>query len=100
VRFVHDVPRSRVVFGAGRRRELPAELVRLGLTRPLLVTDPSSKAGEELSDLLAPLSVGRFDEVVMHVPAEVAAGAVAAARSAAADSVVGCHRQPAQDDGA
>ena len=88
MQFVHDVPGSRVVFGAGRRRELAAELDRLALTRPLLVTDPASKAGEELSDLLAPLLVGRFDEVVMHVPAEVAARAVDAARAAGADSVV------------
>ena len=88
MRFVHDVPGSRVVFGAGRRRELAAELDRLALTRPLLVMDPASKAGEELSDLLAPLLVGRFDEVVMHVPAEVAARAVDAARAAGADSVV------------
>jgi maleylacetate reductase len=88
MQFVHDVPGSRVVFGAGRRRELAAELGRLGLTRPLLVTGPSLKTGEELSDLLAPLLVGRFDEVVMHVPAEVAARAVDAAHAAAADSVV------------
>jgi maleylacetate reductase len=88
MQFVHDVPGSRVLFGAGRRRDLAAELGRLALTRPLLVTDPSLKAGEELSDLLAPLLVGRFDEVVMHVPVEVAARAVDAARTAAADSVV------------
>jgi maleylacetate reductase len=88
MRFVHDVPGSRVVFGAGRRRELAAELGRLGLARPLLVTTPSLKAGEELSDLLAPLLVGRFDEVRMHVPDEVAARAVEAARTAAADCVV------------
>ena len=88
MQFVHDVPGSRVVFGAGRRRELAAELDRLALTRPLLVTDPGLKAGEELSDLLAPLLVGRFNEVVMHVPAGVAARAVDAARAAGADSVV------------
>jgi alcohol dehydrogenase class IV len=77
-----------VVFGAGRRRGLATELGRLSLTRPLLVTDPMSKAGEELSELLAPLLVGRFDEVVMHVPAEVAARAVDKTRAAEADSVV------------
>jgi maleylacetate reductase len=88
MQFVHDVPGSRVVFGAGRRRELAVELHRLALTRPLLVADPGSKAGEELSDLLAPRLVGRFDEVVMHVPADVAARAVEVARRAGADSVV------------
>ena len=88
MRFVHDVPGSRVVFGVGRRQEIAGELQRLGLTRPLLVTDPYLKAGEELSELLTPLLVGRFDEIVMHVPAEVAARAVAAARAAEADAVV------------
>lgn len=88
MQFVHDVPHSRVVFGAGRRLDLGTELGRLGLTRPLLVSDPSLKAGQELSDLLAPLLAGRFDEAAMHVPADVAARAVDAARAAAADSVV------------
>ncbi len=88
MRFVHDVPGSRVVFGAGRRRELAAELNRLALTRPLLVTDPSLDAVDELSGVLAPLVVGRFDEVVMHVPAEVAVRAVEAARTSAADCVL------------
>src|SRR4051794_23167091 len=88
MQFVHDVPGSRVVFGAGRRRELAAELERLVLTRPLLVTGPSLKAGEEVPALRAPLLIGRFDEIVMPVPAEVAARAVDAARTVGADSVV------------
>ncbi|MFF3518890.1 maleylacetate reductase [Streptomyces sp. NPDC002573] len=77
-----------MVFGARRRLELGTELARLGLTRPLLVSDPSLKTGQELSDLLAPLRVGRFDEAAMHVPADLAARAVDAARAAAADSLV------------
>src|SRR5690349_19253911 len=88
MQFVHDVPGSRVVFGPGRRRELTAELDRLSLTRPLLVTDPGLTAGQELSHLLAPVLVGQFDEVVMHVPAAVAARAVDTARGAGADCVV------------
>ena len=87
-RFVHDTPGCRVVFGAGRRRELVAELSRLGVTRPLLVTDAASVAGKELTDLLAAVLVGRFDEVVMHVPADVAGRAVDATRASAADAVV------------
>ncbi|MQY38737.1 Maleylacetate reductase [Streptomyces sp. RB17] len=86
--FVHEVPRSRVVFGVGSRLGLGAELTRLGLTRPLLVSASSSKAGQEMSDLLRPLLVGHFDEVAMHVPVDVAARAVHAAHVAAADSVV------------
>jgi maleylacetate reductase len=66
--FVHDVPASRVVFGPGRRRELGAELARLGVGRALVV--------------------GRFETVVMHVPVEVAARATDSARSSEADVVV------------
>ncbi|MGH8829340.1 MAG: iron-containing alcohol dehydrogenase, partial [Jiangellaceae bacterium] len=86
--FVHDVPASRVVFGAGRRKELVEELTRLSLGRALLVTDPALTAGRELAEELGPLLVGRFDGVVMHVPVEVARRAVKAARSAGADCVV------------
>src|SRR4051812_1526405 len=31
---------TRIVFGEGSRSELPRELARLGITRPLVVTDP------------------------------------------------------------
>ncbi|MGW5481979.1 maleylacetate reductase [Streptomyces sp. NPDC004008] len=88
MQFVHDTPHSRVVFGARRRLELGTELARLGLTRPLLVSGPSLKTGQELSDLLSPLLVGRFDEAAMHVPADLAARAVDTARAAVADSIV------------
>jgi maleylacetate reductase len=86
--FVHDVPASRVVFGPGKRRELRAELARLGLRRPLLVAGHRVPMAEEVADGLADVLAGRFDEVVMHVPTDVAGRAVDAARTAGADSVL------------
>lgn len=51
---------NRVLFGAGARRELAGELRRLGVTRPLVVTDPVVKA----SGLLAEVTGGLDDPVV------------------------------------
>ena len=88
MRFVHESPGSRVVFGVGRRSEVADELDRLGVRRPLLVAGKESAAGRELADLLVGRLAGVFDEVVMHVPVAVAARAVEAARAADADGVV------------
>jgi maleylacetate reductase len=86
--FVHDVPASRVVFGVGRRTDVAAELIRLGWTRPLLVGSGSSAAGSEIEGLLSAMVVGRFEDVVMHVPSEVAQSAIDLAVATAADSIV------------
>lgn len=86
--FVHDVPASRVVFGPGRRTELAGELARLGVSQPLLVAGAGLPAGEEVAADLGEALAGRFDEVVMHVPADVAARAVRAAQAVDADSLV------------
>lgn len=84
--FVHDVPGSRVVFGAGARSRAAAELDRLGARRALLVSG-GHEAGfaDELAGALGERVVGRFGEVVMHVPTDVAVRAVAAATERAAD---------------
>lgn len=87
--FVHDTPSTRVVFGSGRRRELTQEVERLGARRVLLIagrhdTDLSAELAEGLGELL----VAHVDEVVMHVPAAVAARALEAATAADADLIV------------
>ena len=84
--FVHDVPASRVVFGCGSLGQVGAEVERLGATRVLLVA--SGRQAAALEDQLGDRIVGRFSEVVMHVPAEVARGAVAQAQAVGADVVV------------
>ena len=42
--FVHESLPGRVVFGAGRRAEIPAEAARLGATRIFLITDAGAAA--------------------------------------------------------
>ena len=86
--FVHDVPASRVVFGVGRRAEVRAELARSGWSRPLLVGSSKATAGSDIGTLLSEILVGRFEDVVMHVPTEVAQRAIELARETGADSIV------------
>lgn len=84
--FVHDVPASRVVFGCGSLGQVGAEVDRLGAERVLLVA--SSRHGEALEAQLEGRIAGRFSDVVMHVPVEVAQRAAAEARAAGADLLV------------
>jgi 4-hydroxybutyrate dehydrogenase len=46
---------NRILFGAGSRELLAGELARLGITRPLLVTDPGVMAAGLLADVAGPL---------------------------------------------
>ncbi|MGH8721572.1 MAG: maleylacetate reductase, partial [Burkholderiales bacterium] len=60
--FVQDGLPVRVVFGAGRRRELRDEVQRLRIERALLITTPSKRAmAEALAAQLGDRSAGVFD---------------------------------------
>jgi alcohol dehydrogenase class IV len=88
MRFVHDSLPQRVCFGAGLAREhLKTEVGRLRATRVMVI---ASKRDTELVGVISrdiPV-VRRHDEVVMHVPVEVAARAREAAKDARADALV------------
>ena len=88
MRFVHDSLPQRVCFGAGLAREhLKTEVEKLGATRVMVI---ASKRDTELVGVITqdiPVA-RRHDEVVMHVPVEVAARARAAAQDAGADALV------------
>jgi alcohol dehydrogenase class IV len=89
MRFSYDALPGRIVFGAGRRNELGAEIERLGGTRVFLISDGQAKAvADELATGLGALVTGRWDEVVQHVPVELADRARAAVADAGADLVV------------
>ncbi len=72
MRFVHDTLPQRVAFGSGAAAaNLSSEVASLGATRVMLI---AAKAESHLADTLAqdiPVAV-RHDDVVMHVPVEVA----------------------------
>lgn len=85
---VHDTLPQRVVFACGdAAAAVAAEVERLGGSRVMLIASAREAA---LADAVAAGTpvVLRQDEIVMHVPAEVAARARAAASAARADLVV------------
>ncbi|WIX83203.1 maleylacetate reductase [Amycolatopsis carbonis] len=62
----------RVVFGAGRVAELPAEADRFGLDRLVVVGTPGRAEDVKLvSTLLGRRVAGHFEDARMHVPASV-----------------------------
>lgn len=88
-RFEYQGRPGRVVFGAGRRSELAAEIDRLGLRRVLVVSTPGR--ADLAAELAAPLGdrlAGLHPHAVMHVPAAVAADAVRRTGELGADGCV------------
>ncbi|MDO5368145.1 MAG: hypothetical protein Q4E95_10940, partial [Kocuria sp.] len=84
--FEHVTAAQRVVFGSDKAGEfLAAELERLGSTRPMVITGGSAEqAAREITSRLEP---GLWwDEVIQHVPVELAEKARAAASDAAVDA--------------
>lgn len=82
--FTYIALATRVLFGAGSVKELPAEVERLGAKRVLLISAPGR------SEMVASMSkglpiAGVFDEIAMHTPAEAAGRARRAASSKKAD---------------
>lgn len=87
--FIHQVPATRVVFGAGSLAHLERELDLLGLRRVLVLSTPGqSTAAQALQQRLGPRCAGVFARAVMHVPLGVAIEGVEAARTLRADGTV------------
>jgi len=87
--FTHDTPATRVLFGNGVRGRAADEADRLGASRVLVVAGPSHAAlAGEVEGCLGRRVVGRYRDVVMHVPVEAAAKAVAMAHAVGADGVL------------
>lgn len=69
-RFELDVQAQRVVFGAGRIRDVPDELTSLGVSRALLIATRSAKeVADQIAGYLGRRLVTRIHEVAQHVPA-------------------------------
>ena len=74
--FVHDVPATRVVFGAGAIGQVGSEATRLGGARVMLVAGgPEAQFAGAIEEQLGDRVVARFSDVTMHVPVEVARAA-------------------------
>ncbi|MFC8419884.1 iron-containing alcohol dehydrogenase [Streptomyces sp. NPDC057236] len=88
MRLAHETPAQRVVFASREAAgTVTDEVTRLGATRVMIITAPSSAAlAAELTDALPVVHVHR--EVVRHVPVEVAERAREAACACAADALL------------
>ena len=88
--FTHDVPSQRVVFGPGTIEQAATEAERLGMTRALVVATPGSGArlGQRVVGILGARAAGLCAEAVIHVPINVAAKGLEAAKAAKADGLV------------
>ena len=88
MRFVHDSLAQRVAFGSGAAAvNLAGEIASLGASRVMLI---AAKAETHLADTISgniPVAL-RHDDVVMHVPVEVAERARAAAIGNDVDALV------------
>lgn len=84
--FVHAVPACRVVFGEGKIDQVLSEVERLGAERVLVVSGgPEAAYADEVVDYLGGLVVGRYTDVIMHVPVENAERAAGFSRELNAD---------------
>lgn len=87
--FAVDATSGRVVFGAGARSRLSAELLRAGARRVLIVTTPGRvAAAEELAAQLGTLAAGVHAEARQHVPREAVQQAQLVVQRRDADWVV------------
>ncbi|KDQ18992.1 hypothetical protein BOTBODRAFT_28471 [Botryobasidium botryosum FD-172 SS1] len=87
--FEYNGNPSRVVFGAGKIQSLPAELDRLGVTNPLVLSTPEqTHHAQSVADILQHKIAGTFSKAAMHTPTHVTDEALAYARAQGADSIV------------
>ncbi|HXM80779.1 MAG TPA: maleylacetate reductase [Burkholderiales bacterium] len=85
--FVYNGLPSRVVFGIGAIKNLPAEVDRLGARRALMISTPGrAQMVREVSGSLNVAAV--FDKAVMHTPLELANEARDLAQSIKADCCI------------
>jgi alcohol dehydrogenase class IV len=87
--FAYDALPGRVVFGSGSRHRLGDEADRLGATRVMVVAATHEDAlADDIGAELGGRVVGRFSDVVQHVPEAKAAAAVELAAEVGADAIV------------
>lgn len=87
--FTYDAVPGRVVFGCGSRNTIADEARALGSKRILVVASPFEDAlADDVGSVLGDLVVGRFSDVVQHVPIAKAQAAVTMTRELDADTIV------------
>ena len=88
--FRHESFSQVVLFGNGRRAELPALVAQLGLERCLVLSTPEQRGdADALSEMLGVAVVAVLAEATMHTPVEVSDAAAAYAREVGAACTIG-----------
>lgn len=80
---------ARVVFGTGAIKQVPRELAKLGIERPLVLSTPFQQdAAAEIISRLSIESAGLFPEAAMHTPVAVTEKALASFEALGADGII------------
>ncbi|MFL4474480.1 maleylacetate reductase [Paeniglutamicibacter sp. MACA_103] len=88
LKFEHTTLGQRVLFGTGQAaKHVAAEISRLGVTRPMVIAGAPERALAEVATAEIVPALW-WDEVIQHVPAEVAEKARAAAAIESVDVIV------------
>jgi maleylacetate reductase len=87
--FAYDILPGRVLFGAGSRDQVSAEINRLKCSRALVLSTPGySGKANDLTQKIGQLAAGTFSRATMHTPVSVSEEAVTAVRAVNADCLV------------
>jgi len=90
--FVYNANPSRVIFGFGTIKQLPEEVQRLGLKRPLVLSTPEQSGhAAKVEELLKAGNVncaGQFNNATMHTPMDVTAKALKIVAERNVDGVI------------
>lgn len=88
--FRHLFFAQQILFGAGRRSELPAFVSQLGYSRCLVLSTPGQRDdAEAVAASLATSAVGVSAEASPHTPVEISESVAARARDVGADCTIG-----------
>ncbi|KAF8582570.1 Dehydroquinate synthase-like protein [Ramaria rubella] len=79
--FIYNANPSRVIFGFGTIKQLPEEIQRLGIKRPLVLSTPeqsghATHVEEILRNVPGIESAGQFNNATMHTPLDVTMSAL------------------------
>ena len=90
--FIYAANPARVVFGSGTIKQLPDEVRRLGLKKPLILSTPQqSDHATRVEELLLASGLetaGQFNNATMHTPLEVTEKALLHAKTTGTDGVI------------
>jgi len=90
--FIYNANPARVIFGSGTLKQVAAEVKRLGIKRPLVLSTPEqSEHAMKVEELLKGSGVdsaGQFNKATMHTPLDVTLEALKVVEERNVDGVI------------